>query len=66
MGRRRKRSEPMGQVEYFYPTRNVQSAPLRIRNESRVALPASTDINDNIGVTVIIPEGKIELKHSCP
>ena len=57
MGRRRKRSEPVGQVEYFYPSRNIQSAPLRIK-KNETFVPASADINDNIGVTVIMPEGK--------
>ena len=59
MGRRRKRSEPVGQVEYFYPSsRKIQSAPLRIKKNDTNLRHSSTDINDNIGVTVIMPEGE--------
>eukprot|EP00093_Oithona_nana_P013146 13146.XXX_209624_207241_1 [CDS] Oithona nana genome sequencing. len=57
MGRRRKRSEAVGQVEYFYPSsRKIQSAPLRIKKNETSLRHSSTDINDNIGVTVIMPE----------
>ena len=59
MGRRRKRSEAVGQVEYFYPSsRKIQSAPLRIKKNETSLRHSSTDINDNIGVTVIMPEGE--------
>ena len=63
--RRRRRSQGAheGQVEYFYPvSRQETSTSSPARNNSRSLVPSAANINDNVGVTVIMPEGNVLLK----
>ena len=65
MGKRRKRNDRSveGEVEYFYPIKNRENSrilkgiPDKLYNKSEI-IPASTNIDDNVGVTVIMPGGK--------
>ena len=66
MGRRRKRrsNDHQGHVEYFYPvTPSIKQPIQKRRNNSRILddskdIHAATNINDNVGVTVVMPEGR--------
>ena len=65
MGKRRKRNDrsvKQGEVEYFYPVTKSRenSRILKAIEQNRTEiLPTSTDIDDNVGVTVLLPEGKL-------
>ena len=71
MGKRRKRSDrsvKQGEVEYFYPvTKNRENSRIlkAVEPNRTEILPTSTDIDDNVGVTVLMPEGKYLSNKSC-
>ena len=73
MGRRRKRrsNDHQGHVEYFYPvTPGIKQPIQKRRNNSRILddskdTHAATNINDNVGVTVVMPpEGKPNIRNN--
>ena len=71
MGKRRKRNDrsvKQGEVEYFYPvTKNRENSRIlkAIEQNRTEILPTSTDIDDNVGVTVLMPEGKLLSNKGC-
>ena len=62
MGKRRKRNDRSvnhGEVEYFYPIDKSRQNSRALEPRNQTNRPTSTaNIDDNVGVTVIMPGGK--------